>query len=152
MILLGDLIDRGPDSAGVVAAARDWSGRRHVRVLAGNHEEMLLLALERDEAMRAFLRHGGRETVLSYPVDAAAYAEADYGEVRALLRDAIPSADLAFVRGFEDMIQIGDYLFAHAGIMPGVPLDPRTIPQPRGRSRRGGRPRPHDHRRCRTET
>jgi len=123
VILLGDLIDRGPDSAGVVAAAREWQQRRHVRVIAGNHEEMLLLALERADVMRSFLKFGGRETALSYPVDPAAFAAADYAGVQELLRAAIPAADLAFIRGFEDTIRIGDYLFVHAGIVPEVPVD-----------------------------
>lgn len=122
-ILLGDLIDRGPDSAGVVAAARDWSRRRRVRIIGGNHEEMLLLALEKEEWLRSFLRHGGRETVLSYPVTQEDYAAADWGELRALMAEAIPPDDLAFIRSFEQTILIGDYLFVHAGIMPDVPLD-----------------------------
>lgn len=123
VILLGDLIDRGPDSAGVVSAAREWQLRRRVRILAGNHEEMLLLALEREDVLRSFLRHGGRETVLSYPVDPVAYAAADYPGVQALMRRAIPAADIAFIRSFENVIRIGDYLFVHAGIAPEVPVE-----------------------------
>ena len=46
VILLGDLVDRGPDSRGVIDAARDWSRGRDVRILLGNHEEMLLKSLE----------------------------------------------------------------------------------------------------------
>ncbi len=123
VILLGDLVDRGPDSAGVIAAARDWAGRRTVRMIAGNHEEMMLLAIDKEDVLRAFLRHGGRETVLSYPVDPMAYAAADWCEVQDLMRSAIPAEDLSFLSGFEDAIQIGDYLFVHAGIMPGVALE-----------------------------
>lgn len=122
VILLGDLIDRGPDSAGVISAARDWQRRRNVRIIAGNHEEMLLLALEREDVLRSFLKHGGRETVLSYPVDPEAYAAADFAGVQALMRRAIPAADLDFIRGFENAITIGDYLFVHAGIAPEVPI------------------------------
>ena len=123
MILLGDLVDRGPDSAGVIAAARDWQKRRTVRIIAGNHEEMMLLAIDKEEVMRPFLRHGGHETLLSYPVDPLAYAEADFAGVQALMRAAIPAADLEFIRSFEDAVRIGDYLFVHAGILPGVPAE-----------------------------
>ena len=123
VILLGDLVDRGPDSAGVLAAARDWQRRRRVRIVAGNHEEMFLLALEKEDVLRSFLRHGGRETVLSYPVDPAAYAAADFAGVQELMRRAIPAADIAFMSGFEQAIRIGDYLFVHAGIAPGVPIE-----------------------------
>jgi serine/threonine protein phosphatase 1 len=123
VILLGDLVDRGPDSAGVIAAARDWQARRTVRMIAGNHEEMFLQSFAKEEVLRAFLRHGGRETVLSYPVDPQAYAQADWAGVQELMRAAIPESDLDFLRDFEESIRIGDYLFVHAGIMPGVPLD-----------------------------
>jgi serine/threonine protein phosphatase 1 len=123
VILLGDLVDRGPDSAGVIAAARDWAGRRTVRIIAGNHEEMMLLAIDKADVLRSFLRHGGRETVLSYAVDPVAYAAADWCEVQDLMKAAIPEADLAFLAGFEDVIRIGSYLFVHAGIMPGVAIE-----------------------------
>ena len=123
IILLGDLIDRGPDSAGVVAAARAWSERRPVRILLGNHEEMLLRALDSDEIMRQFLRFGGRETVLSYLAEPDIYHRADLAEARALMERAIPARDLDFIRSFEDSIAIGDYLFVHAGIDPELPLD-----------------------------
>jgi serine/threonine protein phosphatase 1 len=122
-ILLGDLVDRGPDSAGVIAAARAWGERRRLRCIAGNHEEMLLLSLDQIDYLRLFLKHGGRETVLSYSVSAQAFQAATFEEVQALMARAIPAADIAFLAGFEDTIRIGDYLFVHAGIMPRVPLD-----------------------------
>lgn len=123
VILLGDLIDRGPDSAGVIAAARAWMQRRRVRILAGNHEEMFLGAFERDETLRHFLRHGGRETLLSYPIDPDDYARMTLEELRAAMPDFVPQDDLAFLRSLEDQVRIGDYVFVHAGIRPGVPLD-----------------------------
>lgn len=123
VVLLGDLVDRGPDSAGVIALARDWHSRRPVRALMGNHEEMMLDALENEEVLRHFLRFGGRETVLSYPVDPATYTAASLAETQALMLAAIPAEDLAYLRAMENMVTIGDYLFVHAGIRPGVPLD-----------------------------
>ncbi len=126
VILLGDLVDRGEDSAGVVAAARAWVQRRKLRWLIGNHEECFLAALESAEALRAFLRIGGRETVLSYRVDAAAFARADLPAAAAMIREAVPVGDLAFLRHGEDRIVIGDYLFVHAGIRPGVALEDQT--------------------------
>ena len=71
IVLLGDLVDRGPDSAGVIAAARELAARRKVRILCGNHEEMFLRCFEDTQILRAFLRYGGRETILSYPLDTA---------------------------------------------------------------------------------
>ena len=66
VVLLGDLVDRGPDSAGVVALARNWQKERTVRILAGNHEQMMLDAFKKPEILRHFLKHGGRETLMSY--------------------------------------------------------------------------------------
>lgn len=123
VVLLGDLVDRGPDSAGVIALARAWQQRRNLRALMGNHEEMFLDSFEREEVLRHFLRYGGRETILSYPVDPDTYAAANLAETQELMRAAVPAEDLAFLRAMEDRIGIGDYLFVHAGIRPGVPIE-----------------------------
>lgn len=123
VILLGDLVDRGADSAGVIAYARAWQQRRPVRILAGNHEQMFLESFGSTEVLREFLKHGGRETVLSYGIDPDTYRDATLPEVQALMADHIPAADIAFVEGFESYVEAGDYLFVHAGIQPGVPLD-----------------------------
>jgi serine/threonine protein phosphatase 1 len=123
VVLLGDLVDRGSDSAGVIALARAWQARRSVRILGGNHEEMFLRSFDELEMFRHFLRHGGRETALSYGIDRAAFLAADLEEAQRLMRDHVPVEDVGFVEGFEDMINIGDYVFVHAGIDPRVPLD-----------------------------
>jgi serine/threonine protein phosphatase 1 len=123
VVLLGDLVDRGADSAGVIALAREWQGRRTVRILGGNHEEMFLRSFDEIEMFRHFLRHGGRDTALSYGIDRAAFVKADLEEAQQLMRDHVPGEDIAFLESFEDMVTIGDYLFVHAGIDPRVPLD-----------------------------
>jgi serine/threonine protein phosphatase 1 len=123
VILLGDLVDRGPDSAGVVARAREWQGRRTVRILAGNHEEMFLESFEKTTMLKHFLRFGGKETVLSYGIDPRAYMQASIEEVQAMMHAAVPAEERAFLASFEDMIAIGDYLFVHAGIAPEVPIE-----------------------------
>ena len=94
-----------------------------MRIIAGNHEEMMLLSLDKEDVLRPFLKHGGRETVLSYGIDPRAFTTAEFAEVQELMRAAIPQADLDFIRSFEDAIQIGDYLFVHAGIAPGVAVE-----------------------------
>lgn len=127
VVLLGDLIDRGADSAGVIAAARAWQARRKVRILCGNHEEMFLRCFDDLGLFRHFLRYGGRETVLSYPIDQARWNAADLEEGQAMMREAVPEADLSFIRSFEDRVVIGDYGFVHAGILPGVPLSEQSL-------------------------
>ena len=127
VILLGDLVDRGPDSAGVIATAREWAKRRRVRILAGNHEEMFLGSFEREDTLRHFLRHGGRETLLSYPIDPELYTRTTLDELQAIMREAVPAEDIAFMEAMEDRIQIGDYVFVHAGVRPGIPLEEQKI-------------------------
>ncbi|WP_305098126.1 metallophosphoesterase family protein [Croceibacterium aestuarii] len=123
VVLLGDLVDRGPDSAGVVARARDWQRGRKVRILAGNHEEMFLKSFTDRDMLRHFLRFGGRETVLSYGIDRHIYNSAEIDDVQSMMNACVPQEDRDFIAGFEDMIAIGDYLFVHAGIMPDMPLE-----------------------------
>src|SRR4051812_46533620 len=69
LIFLGDLVDRGPDSFGVVDRLMALRGTRPVRFLMGNHEEMFLRAAAGDlRALRFLVRIGGRETLLSYGI------------------------------------------------------------------------------------
>jgi serine/threonine protein phosphatase 1 len=123
VVLLGDLVDRGPDSAGVVARARAWQAERRVRLLAGNHEEMFLHSLEDLSVLRHFLRHGGRQTALSYGIERDEYDRATMEDVQALLVAAVPQEDRRFLSMAKNYLVAGDYLFVHAGIAPHVPLD-----------------------------
>ena len=120
-VLLGDLVDRGPDSAGVVARAMAMPGEVHL--LAGNHEEIFVGACDGDaEMLRLFARVGGRETALSYGIDEQTYDAADYDELHRLLVAAVPAAHRDFLLAAEPYWSAGDYAFVHAGILPGVPL------------------------------
>lgn len=122
IILLGDLVDRGPDSAGVVARARNWQQTRNVRILAGNHEEMFLAAFEKPEALRHFLKHGGRETVLSYGFSTRQLAQLTLEEIFERLPKLVSESTRDYIAAFEPMIRAGDYVFVHAGIDPSRPL------------------------------
>lgn len=124
IIFLGDLVDRGPDSAGVIDTAmqaRETFG--NVRFLMGNHEEVYLSATTGDEkAVRFFNRIGGRETILSYEITMKEYVGLDMTQLAQRIPELIPQSHIDFIAGFEDQITIGDYAFVHAGIRPGVPL------------------------------
>jgi serine/threonine protein phosphatase 1 len=124
-IFLGDLIDRGPDSRGVVdrLIAFHASGR-NARFLMGNHEQVFLRALEGDRrALRFLNKIGGRETLQSYGIGPAEYSALDFDELAALAQEKVPAAHRAFLEGFEDKILLGDYLFVHAGLRPGIAID-----------------------------
>ncbi|MBX9860451.1 MAG: serine/threonine protein phosphatase [Sphingomonas sp.] len=125
LIFLGDLIDRGPDSAAVIERAiAIREALPNSRFLMGNHEEVFLKALEGDEkAMRLFCRIGGRETILSYGMSEAEYACLDYAELIEWVIRTVPARHQRFLESFEDMVIVGDYAFVHAGIRPQVPLD-----------------------------
>ncbi|MXP25762.1 serine/threonine protein phosphatase [Altererythrobacter indicus] len=122
LILLGDLVDRGPDSAGMVHLARKLQSERDVRILGGNHEEMFLASFEDKDVLRPFLRHGGKQTLLSFGLDPIALRRADIAETQVLMEAGIPQEDRDFIASFEESIVIGDYLFVHAGILPNTPL------------------------------
>ncbi len=123
VVLLGDLVDRGPESAGVISAARHWSARRKVRLLAANHEEMFLESFTDAEMLRHFLRHGGRETVLSYGLDRERYNALDLTELQEEMARIVPNEDRAYLLSAEDYIAAGDYLLVHAGIDPARSLE-----------------------------
>ncbi|MGI9361263.1 MAG: metallophosphoesterase family protein [Parasphingorhabdus sp.] len=125
IIFLGDLVDRGPDSSGVIETAmRLKQDHGNVRFLMGNHEEVFLQAASGSEkAARFFTRIGGKETILSYDISLQEYMGLDSAELAARLPDLIPARHIDFVKAFEDQIVIGDYAFVHAGIRPGVPLE-----------------------------
>jgi len=124
VIFLGDLVDRGPDSAQVVQRLLDLSNRTvHVRFLLGNHEEVFLKALAGEKgAMPFFIRIGGKQTLLSYGITEDEYRACDYNALTELLRRQVPQSHIDFLNGFEDLIEIGDFAFVHAGVRPGVPL------------------------------
>lgn len=123
VVLLGDLVDRGADSAGVIRNARAWGERRRVRYLAGNHEEMFLDSFDDLDTLKHFLRHGGRETVLSYGLAPTDYQRMRVEEVQDTMDRLVPAEDRAFLESFEEYIVAGDYVLVHAGIDPARPLE-----------------------------
>lgn len=123
VVLLGDLIDRGNDSAGVIRLVRKWQKKRRIRVLMGNHEEMFLQSFEDKEVLRHFLKHGGRETILSFGLSRKQFNTLDIDRLFSELHKLVPPKIRQFLGSFEDVIVAGDYLFVHAGIDPTLPLD-----------------------------
>ena len=128
LIFLGDLIDRGPSSAGVVQRALDLQrSGRSVRFLMGNHEEVFLKALAGNlEALRFFVKIGGRSTIISYGFDEDEYAGLDFEDLLPALIERVPEDHVAFLSDFEDRIAVGDYLFVHAGIRPRVAIEDQS--------------------------
>jgi len=125
LVFLGDLIDRGPNSAQVVERLRTYSARGLQTVfLLGNHEEVLLRILGGDASpIGSWLRFGGAECLESYGADARRIARSADADALQLIQEAIPAEQVEFLQGFGDTCRFGDYLFVHAGIRPGVSID-----------------------------
>jgi len=126
VVLLGDYIDRGPDSARVLTAL-EWlrrDGRVTLRLIKGNHEAALLGFLKDAQDGGPWLRFGGDATLRSYGVRPPADPDDATDLIRARddLLEAMPAAHLHVLQSLEPMVVIGDYAFVHAGIRPGVPL------------------------------
>ena len=120
LVHLGDYIDQGPDSAGVVALLAAGSPVPGIGVvnLLGDHERMLLDALDGDRAAATdWLWAGGREALASWGLDSDLPRE----EWRRRCRRVMWRGCAAFSLTHRE----GDYLFVHAGIRPGIPLGSR---------------------------
>ncbi len=124
IVHLGDYVDRGPESAGVVEhlirAARDDS--RNLS-LSGNHDIGFLDFLANPEEAGLFDKHGGVETALSYGVRLGFDSVKALRDAHAALVEAMPQAHREFLRDLPYSASFGDFFFCHAGIRPGVPLD-----------------------------
>ena len=122
VVFLGDLIDRGPQSAQVVERLRTWQPRDATTIfLCGNHEEVLLRVLAGEPTILAdWLKFGGVECLASYGLDAAGLSDLSNVEAAAAVRAVIPTEHQAFLASFSDTFRFGDYLFVHAGIRPGL--------------------------------
>lgn len=130
LIHLGDYIDRGPDSAGVVDFLIAVLHEGEAVCLAGNHD-LSVLAFLRDPgaAGEHWLRYGGVEALQSWGVDVLAppLANRPWVVVRDALLDKLPDAHRAFFNALPFMERHGDFLFVHAGVRPGVPIGKQRI-------------------------
>ncbi|MDQ2803618.1 MAG: metallophosphoesterase, partial [Pseudomonadota bacterium] len=121
LVHIGDYVDRGPDTAGVIERLRHGPPLPGVPTvnLKGNHEQTMMEALAEDRAAGTdWLFHGGRAALASYGVDPDGPRE--------MWQAGIPAGHLDFLRGLALRHQEGGYLFVHAGIRPGVAIERQT--------------------------
>ena len=129
LVLIGDLIDRGPDSRGVVEHLLGLERRMpnfRIAAVKGNHERHLIRLIDREvDTVRRWvsaapLGGGGEATLASYGLrDAESFSDE---ELVRLLPHIIPPGHLDLLRSLPACIVDGPYLFAHAGVRPGVAL------------------------------
>jgi serine/threonine protein phosphatase 1 len=119
LVQLGDLVDRGPASIAALRRARAGAAGLQTVTLLGNHEERLLSVLESDEPeeLALWLEFGGAEVALEAGVTPGAPGW------RAALRAALGDDLIAWLSARPVLHRIGDLVFVHAGLDPGLPLE-----------------------------
>ena len=111
LVFVGDYIDRGPDSKGVIDAIIDIRKNiRNVVCLTGNHEDMFLnYCLDRrDEEL--YMSNGGMRTLESYGFSREGTEEL-----------ILPATHREFFTSLRTYHETDDYIFVHAGLRPGIP-------------------------------
>lgn len=129
LVMLGDYIDRGPNSRQVIEHLLMPPPAGFERVaLCGNHDDLFYRFLLDPAAHLSWLQLGGRETLFSYGIDASHSLEQPRGLERlaALTREAVPQHHVDFLRSLPSLLTIGPIVFVHAGLRPGLPLDEQS--------------------------
>lgn len=130
IILLGDYINRGPDSARVLRLLRQATGTGQVIALRGNHEDLLLKYLVRPRVLTdSFLGYGGGATLTSFgvPHTPPLVDQQEMSRVRNGLRDAL--GDLTdWLGGLPCLYRNGNVAAMHAGADPQTHIDHQFPP------------------------
>jgi serine/threonine protein phosphatase 1 len=130
VVVLGDAIDRGPDSRGVVEQLLDLRRRCRMVPLLGNHEQMLLEAVDGQIPLQDWLQYGGAETLDSYGKGAPL--------------DILPDEHVDFLRTWGDYHETPSHFFAHGNYIADVDLREQPWDWLRWESLRNLLPGPHD--------
>ncbi|WP_426032182.1 metallophosphoesterase family protein [Caulobacter sp. DWP3-1-3b2] len=125
LVFLGDLIDRGPDSAGClgIVLSLKAEGWCEVVCIRGNHEHSMLQFVDEGVGGAAWCAHGGGATLASYGVDLPAEpSDSAWKNIRWRLSSQVPGTHWDLLRSMPLWATCEDYLFVHAGVRPGTPL------------------------------
>jgi len=122
-VSVGDYIDRGPDSRGVLDRLASNPFPTDYIALKGNHEIFLEQFLADPSVMEVWRYNGALETLHSYGIDVSAPMRGrGYREAADALRAALPDAHRCFLAALPLCLSVGRYFVCHAGVRPGVPL------------------------------
>jgi len=128
IIVLGDFVDRGSQSAAMISLLRACGRFTRMIVLKGNHEATMVDAVKGAyDAMDAWIEFGGGATLESYGVSRACVED---GDARALVKAAqlkVPASDIAWLDALPIFHREDGYYFVHAGIRPGVSLRRQSV-------------------------
>jgi serine/threonine protein phosphatase 1 len=114
LVFLGDYIDRGPDSAGVVRFLRRLADQRPCRFLRGNHEALMLAAIADRSLAPSWFSNGGQATLASYGVDPHRWPLSDD-------RGRFVARDREFFESLSAYWEDDTTIFVHAGIDVRIP-------------------------------
>ena len=124
IVVLGDMIDRGPQSREVIDDLIALGARHDTVVLKGNHETFIDAFLRDPATLSHWMQLGGGETLASYGLTALGNATpAQEIELADVFRVALPAAHHEFLARLPTSFVCGDLFFVHAGVRPGVALD-----------------------------
>lgn len=122
-VTLGDYVDRGPASRGVLDRLANNPFPTPYVALRGNHELILETFLTDPAAGEHWRRLGGLETLNSYGVPVGdLMLGRNYAEASHRFAEALPTAHVEFLRSLKNSFSHGRYFFCHAGVRPGVAL------------------------------
>lgn len=128
VVMVGDYVDRGPDSAGVLDhLIRPPSGRFQRICLAGNHDAMMLAFLKNPAANANWLKMGGEETLVSYGVLVPRnQSRREWKALKSDMDHNIPSDHRRFLERLPLTVSVGRHVIVHAGLRPGIPLESQS--------------------------
>ncbi len=125
LVFLGDYIDRGPESRAVLNTLVNLrASRPEAHFIMGNHEAALMDFLAEPGKHGEWLHWGGAETLRSYGIDRVWYR--DETALAAELSEKMPRAHRDFLESLDLFCTLDDYVFVHAGLKPGVPLEDQS--------------------------
>lgn len=128
-VTLGDYVDRGPDSRGVVERLAGNPFPTAYIALKGNHEEMLARFLRDPSVGGEWSRLGALETLHSYGIDVGPLMRGrGYESAAVAFEKALPRTHLGFFSALRLTVSFGRYFLCHAGVRPGVPLKHQSEP------------------------
>jgi|SRR5208283_1156396 len=110
IVFLGDYINRGPDSRGVIDFLLNLRSKVTCIFLLGNHEKMILEFLDNNNS--EFLLNGGYKTLESYNCNNF---------------DGMPLSHISFFNELYPYYETNDHIFVHAGLKPGIPIREQNI-------------------------
>ena len=123
-VFIGDYIDRGPDSRDVIDLLLRWQANNDAVFLRGNHETFLPRFLAVSKTLDDWRQCGGLETLLSYGLlPTINPGREEQTRLADQLAHALPKEHVNFLEKLDPFYSCGDFLFVHAGIRPGIPID-----------------------------